>query len=308
MSSYVTSMYSKALNSPGLSGEVSVLRDGQISHPATISGASAANIDLQNDLLDTGSPSKKKERSKSHGDLLQQRIRPTSLLETPAATEDDGKLLFVTGWLILRNISVAQAKRMSSSKLSDILPKHLFVSPRHRSVDATKGLETPANRSKSFDELSDSPQIVEPYPPRPTSSNAHVPDTPDRHHLEGVYDRFLMATSGVKRVGKGYQSTNTYTFQSSTVGPAAARTSHRPFYTGRRAMPPPVSSEDLLRKLTTSISVDEMGMMVERPVDAGDETPMTKDESNATVARVRRALKAIVPNNKTSRRLSRHAL
>ena len=58
------------------------------------------------------------------------------------------------------------------------------------------------------DSLTESPFVVQPYPTRKqlVRSPATGMDSPTQRHVEVVYDRFLMATSGVKRVGKGYQS------------------------------------------------------------------------------------------------------
>jgi hypothetical protein len=103
-----------------------------------------------------------------------------------------------------------------------------------------------------------------------------------------------MATTGVKRVGKGYQSNNSGPV-SYTVGPSTpAPRNHRAFHSARRAMRPPVSSEDNRQ----SASVDELGIMTY----AGPSTPR---EGNTTITLVRRAFKAIVPGKTVSRRLSR---
>nr|GAT42888.1 predicted protein [Mycena chlorophos] len=99
----------------------------------------------------------------------------------------------------------------------------------------------------------------------PSTQTQPVPDSPSLRRLEGVYDHFLMATTGVKRVAKGYQSDNAgpvaYTV-SGGVSPAAAAPParpHRAFHSARRAMRPPVSSEDVNNRLSTS--VDELGLM-----------------------------------------------
>lgn len=63
-------------------------------------------------------------------------------------------------------------------------------------------------------------------------------------------------------------------------------------------MPPPVSSADLLSRPT--MVVDELGTMTYTQYGTG--TPIVKDESNATVAMVRRAIKA---GKTVSKRLSR---
>lgn len=150
--------------------------------------------------------------------------------------------------------------------------------------------------SKSFDELTASPQIVEPYPAR--QAGPAIPDTPNRIRLEGVYDRFLMATSGVKRVGKGYQSDNRGPVHNTISHPSHKSNNPRAFNSVRRPMPPPVSSDD------QRPSVDELGVMTSTPAFG---SPLMKDEANTTVTMMRRAIKAIVPGKVVSRRLSRLA-
>lgn len=159
-------------------------------------------------------------------------------------------------------------------------------------------------REPSLDDLQASPCHVEPYPQRPRRSyDIPVPDTPSRHRIEGVYDRFLMATSGVKRLGKGYQSDNAGPVGSASHLASASQQQQpkgRSFYSTRRPMPPPVSSDDQRR----AASVDELGMM------AYPDIPVTVhskevDSGNATVTLMRKAMKLIAPKNTASRRLSR---
>ncbi|KIJ62558.1 hypothetical protein HYDPIDRAFT_50068, partial [Hydnomerulius pinastri MD-312] len=176
------------------------------------------------------------------------------------------------------------------------------VSPRFsEDVTTTPGLTR--GRSIQFDDLNASPYHVEPYPQRKSADQLAI-DSPDKRRVEGVYDRFLMATSGVKRVGKGYQSDNFKPLHSTVSGVEHGRLSSSQsrgfgvFGTGRRAMPPPVSSEDQWRRST---SIDELGFVA---CGAGSNASRpSKDESKATF--VRRAFKAMVPGKTVSRRLSR---
>lgn len=166
------------------------------------------------------------------------------------------------------------------------------MSPRPDS----EGQSISYTQDKSYDELTSSPLHVEPYPSRRASTlGLPTPDTPSQRRVEGVYDRFLMATTGVKRLGKGYQSNNSGPV-SYTIGPTtpAPPRNHRAFHSARRAMRPPVSSEDNRQ----SASVDELGVVTY----AGPSTPR---EGNTTITLVRRAFKAIVPGKTVSRRLSR---
>ncbi|KAI9568574.1 hypothetical protein HD554DRAFT_2022186, partial [Boletus coccyginus] len=176
------------------------------------------------------------------------------------------------------------------------------VSPRF-TEDSTTTLETARGRSLQFDDLDSSPYHVEPYPPRKLGEQV-ILESPDRRHLEGVYDRFLIATSGVKRVGKGYQSDNLKPVHNTINTAEHAKASHSRgfgvFGTGKRPMPPPISSEDAWRR---SMSADELGFII-----AGQGTNISfsrtsKDENKPTF--VRRAIKAMVPGKTISRRASR---
>ncbi|KAI0330464.1 hypothetical protein GY45DRAFT_1323595 [Cubamyces sp. BRFM 1775] len=217
------------------------------------------------------SPSKRREKSKSHSEL----VRPI----TPIT-----KLEFELERL---------AQPTPTPRLSSMVDKNLFIasSPASRVVLESPKLTPPRQK----DDLTASPLHVEPYPARPVASTITL-DTPAKRHLEGVYDRFLMSTTGVKRNGKGYQSDN--------VGPlgnvprphsSMAKRSQKFFATTRRPMPPPVSSDDLRR---ASSSVDEFGTFCpsqSTPAPAGGE------HNKNTIAVVRKAFKAIVTGKPTSR-------
>ena len=160
-------------------------------------------------------------------------------------------------------------------------------------------------RSILFDDgdLTASPFHVEPYPPRKAAEPV-VLNSPDRRHVEGVYDRFLMSTTGVKRVGKGYQSENFKPLHNAPPTLECKPTHNNPrnfkvFASARRAMPPPVSSDDQCRDL----SVEELGFTT---CSASVSRTSKEDIKNTTtVTLVRRAIKAIVPGRTVSRRLSR---
>lgn len=175
----------------------------------------------------------------------------------------------------------------------------MFIAPVIKREEVHEADITPVRITKSFDELTASPLHVEPYPAR-TISQLPIPDTPNRHRLEGVYDRFLMATSGVKRLGKGYQSDNLGPVHNATQHPNVSNYKNNPraFYSTRRAMPPPVSSEDQIQ----AASVDELGVMTYTTVG---QSPMLKEEGNTTITIMRRAIKAMVPGKTVSKRLSR---
>ncbi|KAF9013205.1 hypothetical protein BDQ17DRAFT_1321088 [Cyathus striatus] len=241
-------------------------------------------------MLFDGSPSKRKEKSKSHGNLFDQRIARLSLIEAEL------------------NKVPAPEPSPSSPRLSQVVDRNLVIRTpfmsRELLLDDVENMNTPEHRQPSFDELTSSPCHVEPYQPRKFDTEA-LPDTPSQRRLEGVYDRFLMATSGVKRVGKGYQSDNIGPIGNNNtlnVQNIAKRDSHRAFYSARKPMPPPVSSDDVTR----AASVDELGFVAHS--NGVTNTSSSKDDSHNTVALVRRAIKAMVPGKATvSRRLSRMA-
>ncbi|KAF8631694.1 hypothetical protein AX15_002243 [Amanita polypyramis BW_CC] len=185
-----------------------------------------------------------------------------------------------------------------SPRLSQVIDRSLFIqtplSQRYSmSVDQE---DTRLTIASSTDDLS--MLHVEPYPSRKPSSQ--VLSSPEQRRLENVYDRFLMATSGVKRVGKGYQSDNVVPV-SNVPSSTYAGTSLSKLQRKRHVMPPPVSSDELAARPT--VVVDELGMMTY--VQPGMGTPIIKDEANTTVAMVRRAIKAMVPGKTTSKRQSR---
>jgi len=176
-----------------------------------------------------------------------------------------------------------------------LVDKSLFIADN--SVAALKSPEagcTSFGEKPYLDELTASPQHVEPYPPRPPSKSSMTIDTPAKKHLEGVYDRFLMSTTGVKRVGKGYQSGPISQIPQAKL---SAKRNPNFFLSTRRPMPPPVSSEDLRR----TASFDEFGVKAASAGALGVAgtsiaTSNSKGEEGSggnTVGIVRRALKAM---------------
>ncbi|KAG6817007.1 hypothetical protein H0H87_000903 [Tephrocybe sp. NHM501043] len=237
--------------------------------------------------VESSSPSKRREKSKSHGNLFQRHIAPVAVLD---AELSKGQL---------------PAPPPSAHRLSDVLDSSLFIapplSPRLPSTShVTTKLPPIVQGSTSFNDLNSSPLVVEPYPARRASMQI-LPDTPTQRRVEGVYDRFLMATSGVKRVGKGYQSENTRPASSLAIPAHRTRPEKKVFHSTRRPMPAAVSSADVQRR---AASVDELGFIGRAPVAMPGHTVL-KDGNNISL--VKRAIKAIVPNKSTSRRLSRIA-
>ncbi|KAG1780656.1 hypothetical protein EV702DRAFT_963973 [Suillus placidus] len=209
------------------------------------------------------------------------------------------------------NCSRAETVAAPTPRLSAVLDRNLFIAPPilpwSGDVDETR-MQTPypiRRRSILFDDgdLTASPFHVEPYPPR-KSGEQMVINSPDLRRVEGVYDRFLMSTTGVKRVGKGYQSDNLQPVHTAPSTLECKPTNNNPlnfkvFNSSRRAMPQPVSSDDMWG----NPSVDELGVVA---CSASTSRSSKEDSKNtATATLVRRAFKAIVPGRTVSRRLSR---
>ncbi|KAL1702744.1 kinase-like domain-containing protein [Schizophyllum commune] len=277
--SLATSMASMAASAPGHSQTVnersrSVLVVPEIVTPSRQRRATVSEtMDQVNE-----SPLSRKEKSKSQGDLFQRRIAPLAKLE-----------------LELEREAVANQPQLSP-KLADVLDRSVFVNTPELELHTS----FEGRRHKSFDELTSSPLHVEPYPARQSRTPDPLPDTPCRKRVEQVYDRFLMSSSGVTRLGKGYQSDARRPVSNTVSSRGIKKTDHRVFASVRRvAMPPPVSSEDTSRVG----SVDELGMHI----GAGIGSTALKDETNKMGLSVRRALKNLVPGKTVSRRLSKIA-
>ena len=105
-----------------------------------------------------------------------------------------------------------------------------------------------------------------------------------------------MSTTGVKRVGKGYQSDNVAAISNiprpKVSGRLQKRSSNFFLAGGRRQMPPPVSSEDLRRR-SQSVGPDEFGSVSTVPSSGSDTVGSKGDKSDESLGIVRRALKAI---------------
>jgi serine/threonine-protein kinase GIN4 len=245
-----------------------------------------------------GSPSKQKERSRSYGNLFQMHIAPISLLEAELSKSVLLFFLFIFHILIWW-VSFSAPPPEPTPRLSQVLDRNLFIAPLLTSRDDLLDSNSVCSEQTSLDDLTSSPFVVEPYPQRIRGSREPpIPDTPTRHRIEGVYDRFLMATSGVKRLGKGYQSDNAGPVCGIMADPVPQNRS-RHFYLTRKPMPPPVSSEDQHR----AASMDEFGVISHD--ENHSNVANSKDDSNTTVALVRKAIKLIVPKATGSRRLSR---
>ncbi|KAL9711218.1 hypothetical protein Ac2012v2_005758 [Leucoagaricus gongylophorus] len=217
-------------------------------------------------------PSRRREKSRSNGNSFQQCIASISQIETEINKPIEPK---------------------PKSRLSEMFDRSIFIATPLR---ACESLESPY---ASMDDLTSSPYHVEPHPARKITCSDALPDTPRQRKSEGVYDRFLTATSGVKRVGKGYQS--------DFIPPRPSTSSHTNLRSGAitrrhsRMIPilPPISSEDAVQG--RGVSVDEIGVISYGPIS----TKLDNAEPTGppTVSFMKKAIKAMVPSAKRPSRM-----
>lgn len=237
-------------------------------------------------------PSKRREKSKSANDL-NRLIRPISKVQFEL---DKRESKHVDNRLSATYLSVLVAAK---STLSAVLDGDLFA-PDPVPIDpdsSGSSYDHVTANSPGRNSLTDSPFLVHPYPSRKQVVTPAM-DSPTRHNLEGVYDRLLMATSGVKRVGKGYQSCHVKPI-STDMSPSSSKGPGRFFHSTRRPMPPPVSSEDKFMTWTP----DQIGVMSSDYVDV-DGPGFCEDNAGAAKA-VSRALKALVTGKAVVKKASR---
>jgi serine/threonine-protein kinase GIN4 len=245
-------------------------------------------------------PSRRREKSKSQNDLqmfIGRPITPVNRLEFEV--EQRMSLSTIAGSSKLTYFCPV-SKPAPVPRLSTLVDPSLFISDASGSKSRASFMERPR-----VDDLMASPLHVEPYPARPASKSSLAVDTPAKKHLEGVYDRyvkptslplsmsnlimysFLMSTTGVKRVGRGYQSDVALPVMQAPQPQVLKRNSHF-FLSARRPMPPPVSSDDLHRV----VSFEEWGTKP-AALAAAAGSSKSEESSGSTVGIVRRALKAM---------------
>jgi serine/threonine-protein kinase GIN4 len=235
----------------------------------------ALDIDVDN------TPSRRREKSKSANDL-KRLIRPISKVQFELDKREPPRCTTLYLYSFLRVVA-------AKSSLSAVLDRDLFTpDPVPIDPDTSGSLsDHVTGHSPAHNSLTDSPFLVHPYPSRKQAATPPVIDSPTQRHLEGVYDRLLMATSSVKRVGKGYQSCHVKPISINVPSPSS-KSPGRFFHSTRRPMPPPVSSED---KFMTS-SADEFGVMLSD--NANVDGAGLREDRASTAKAVSRALKAIV--------------
>jgi hypothetical protein len=189
----------------------------------------------------------------------------------------------------------AEAMPPTSPRLSAVIDKSLFVKPpiSHAEDESIANEDSTFLRSRSldFDRLTSSLVHARPSPRKSHGPPAAVIDTPNRRRMEGVYDRLLMATTGVKKVGRGYQSDNPGPLPSAQY--RSHHNNHR-LFNSARPTPPPVSNEGLKHAKL----VDEFGLVTPK---VNPDVSHYKDDGSNTVAFVRRAFKVVAGKTATKR-------
>ena len=254
---------------------------------ATVLGRSpekSRSLDIDVDMT----PSKRREKSKSANDL-NRLIRPISKVQFELDKRERGFLRHTHFPSVL--IFFTHAVAADSMSFSTVLDRNLFTpDPIPADPDTSRSSSDMSPQSPGRDSLTESPFIVQPYPARKQLVRSPAIDSPTQRHVEVVYDRFLMATSGVKRVGRGYQSSHVKPISTGPPSSSSSRSPGKFFHSTRRPMPPPVSSED---RFAAGSSVDELGRIQHGSVGAADMSVFREDRAGAAKV-VSRALKALV--------------
>jgi len=188
---------------------------------------------------------------------------------------------------------------LSQLQLDMLKPGKLAVVP----TLTTDSLTLPADPPLKSPRLS---AVIDPNaffePPKLTMDEEPVagPSRSSGRYLHGIdsateYERILLASSGVKRNGKGYES-NISTSNIVEQPASAFKRNPKAFNSARRGMAPPPETP---RK---AVSVDELGAL-----SAAQASLARKEDGNNTIKLMRRAFKALTGGT-VSRRLSRAAM
>jgi hypothetical protein len=192
---------------------------------------------------------------------------------------------------LLCRASYADVPPRSPTRLSAVLDPNAFFAPKRPEDDME-----PSTAEGSYSGLT-SPDC-ERISPVSQAGSGRDPA------VESAYDRLVMASAGVRRVGRGYQSHIATSGIADAPAPASTlkRNPNRnsnPFLSARRGAGPPPEAP---RK---SISVDELGALSSASVQTS--TASRREDGSNTIKLMRRALKALTGGGSVSRRLSRAA-
>ncbi|KAH8108678.1 hypothetical protein DFH11DRAFT_1066492 [Phellopilus nigrolimitatus] len=246
---------------------------------ATVSATSPV-LAAKTTLTDSfdGSPSKRKEKAKSSGNLASL-VRPISPMSQIQKELEKGENLAIPN-------------------ISDVLDRSIFIAGNgttlpHQEDSFIPNISPPeANRKSSTLGPSNSPPTTNILR---ESSSSPILTSPHRRHIEGVYDRFLMAATGVKRVGRGYQSDMSAPAQ---MLPSLGAKKNSKIFSGRRPIRSVVSKDDLNK----SGGVDDFGKFMTASYSS---MSSHRDDANKSVRAVAKAFKAIVTGKTVARRQSK---
>ena len=228
------------------------------------------------------------QESSSKKKLLCGPISPSAELER----ELERRKSMISGWgiLVLKLNAIVDAPT-PPVRLSALVHPSVFIASRSPKPET---IEEPIEDMARL-----SPEPMSPPPGRTITGSRSLDSPNTKRRVADDYDRLLSATTGVKKVGLGYQSDvrgpisnvlNTDPYASSA---SSKRTTF--FHSTRKAMPPPVSSEDWRK----TVSVDELSRLT--PSTSG---PTPKEEkAGGTVSAVKRAFMALAGRT-GSKRLS----
>ena len=189
------------------------------------------------------------------------------------------------------NLNVVVAAPAPPVRLSALVKPSVFIAPRSPEPEI---IEEPAGDATRL-----SPRPFSPPPARTITGSRSLDSPNTKRRVAEDYDRLLSTTTGIKKVGLGYQS--------DLRGPVASVLNTDPYATSasskrttffnstRRPMPPPVSSEDWRK----TVSVDELA----RLAPSTPELSSKEEKPSGTVSAVKRAFMAITGRT-GSKRLS----
>jgi len=242
----------------------------------------------------TRSPEAKKKtsdeviRGSPPKDLLYGPISPRDELER----ELERRKLMVSGCeLHVLKLNIIVAAPTPPVRLSALVHPSVFIAPRSPEPEIA---EEPV---KDMTRLS--PEPLSPPPARTITGSRSLDSPNTKRRVAEDYDRLLSTTTGIKKVGLGYQSdvrgpiANVLSTDPYASSASSRRTTF--FHSTRRAMPPPVSSEDWRK----TVSVDELA----RLAPSTPEPTSKEGKVGGTASAVKRAFMAIAGRT-GSKRLS----
>jgi len=237
---------------------------------ATVSTRSPEPKKKTSDEVVQGSPSKK--------GLLYGPISPRAELEREL---ERCKSLISYRELHVLKSNVTVAAPTPPVRLSSLVHPSVFIASRSPEPETIEESVQDTTRL--------SPEPLSPPVARTITGSRSLDSPNTKRRVAEDYDRLLSATTGIKKVGLGYQSDirgpigNVLTTDPYPSSAPSKRSTF--FHSTRRAMPPPVSSEDWRK----TVSVDELA----RLAPSTPELMSKEEKAGGTVSAVKRAFMAI---------------